>query len=165
MKLLFVFFAVAAVAVQANAQNVAIDSISGQRVLIGPVKRSAFQDSSWYKKNYTLYEPTEGLIHRIDSLGTGDSVSVVFGSWCPDSHMWVPMFLSIMNRTALARSIGFIAVPESRAWRDQLTRGLSIKSVPTFIFYHDGAEIGRITEEPKGDIGDNIVEILKAGTK
>lgn len=165
MKLSLFFLVLFAAAFQARAQDVAVDSISGQRDLIGPVERSAFQDSSWYKDNYTLYTPTSELIRQIDSLSPGDSVSVVFGSWCSDSHMWVPMFLSIMDSTVLAHRIGFIAVPESPGWRDQLTHGLDIKRVPTFIFYHNGKEIGRIVEEPKGDIGENIVAILKGGAK
>jgi hypothetical protein len=144
-----------------SAQTFATDSVTHERILIGPVERSAFQDSSWYGDNYSLYKPQAELIHRIDSLGVGDSVCVVFGSWCSDSHMWVPMFLSLADSTMLAGKIGFIAVPRSKSWREQLTSGLGIEKVPTFIFYHGGKEIGRIIEEPKGDIGDNIVKILE----
>ena len=144
-----------------NAQIVATDSVENERILVGPVERYAFQDSSWYKENYALYKPSEGLIHQIDSAGAGDSVLVVLGSWCSDSHMWVPMFLSITDSTLLAHRVGFITVPRSKGWRDQLTPGLNIEKVPTFIFYHDGKEIGRIIEEPKGDIGESIVKILK----
>jgi len=150
--------------VSVNAQTVAMDSVSHERVLIGPVERSAFQDSSWYKENYSLYKPQATLIHQIDSLGAGDSILVVFGSWCSDSHIWVPMFLSIMDSTTMTHKISFIAVPRSKGWRDQLTPGLNIEKVPTFIFYYGGKEIGRIVEEPKGDIGENIVEILKGKT-
>lgn len=153
--------------IEVNAQTVATDSISHERILVGPVERSAFQDSSWYKDNYALYKPSAALIHQIDSLGARDSILVVLGSWCSDSHMWVPMFLSITDSTMLAHKIGFITVPRSKSWREQLTHGLNIEKVPTFIFYHvedsvhgNGKEIGRIIEEPKGDIGDNIVEIL-----
>ena len=162
MRLAFSLLFLAVLALKADAQSVATDSISHEQDLIGPVQRSAFQDSSWFKKNYTLYTPSTELIGKIDSLGAGDSVSVVFGSWCSDSHMWVPMFLSIADSTTLAHKIGFIAVPRSKGWRDQLTPGLDIEKEPTFIFYHDGKEIGRIVEEPEGDIGDNIVEILAA---
>jgi len=146
---------------RAGAQTFATDSISHERILIGPVERSAFQDSSWYGENYSLYKPQAKLIRQIDSVDSGDSVLIVFGSWCSDSHAWVPMFLSITDSTMLAHKIGFIAVPRSKGWLDQLTPGLNIEKVPTFIFYHDGKEIGRIVEEPKGDIGGNIVKILE----
>jgi hypothetical protein len=52
-------------------------------------------------------------------------------------------------------------VPRSKEGQERLTPGLSIEKVPTFIFYHDNKEIGRIIEEPKGDIGNNIVDILE----
>ena len=55
------------------AQVVSIDSVKHERVLIGPVERSAFQDSSWYRENYSLYKPQAKLIRQIDSLGINDS--------------------------------------------------------------------------------------------
>ncbi len=157
---LFMLAAAIALSCEAKAQTVAIDSVSQERILVGPVDRTAFQDSSWYKDNYGLYKPQAELIHQIDSLSGGDSVLVVLGTWCSDSHMWVPMFLSITDSTLLAHKLAFITVPRSKDWRNQLTPGLNIEKVPTFIFYHDGKEIGRIIEEPKGDIGRTIVEIL-----
>jgi len=163
MKHLAIFVLFAGICSPAVAQTVAIDSISGKPDLIGPVNRSAFQDSSWFTQNYTLYIPTSGLISRIDSLGKEDSVVVVFGSWCSDSHMWVPMFLRIADSTILGGRISFIAVPRSSGWRDELTPGLNIEKVPTFIFYKKGVDIGRLVEEPDGDLGENIVKILRSG--
>jgi hypothetical protein len=145
----------------AAAQTVAMDSISHEKILIGRVERTAFQDSSWYKENYDLYTPRPKLVAQIDTYGVHDSVCIVFGSWCSDSHMWVPMFLRVVDSTILAQHVAFIAVPRSAGWRDQLTPGLNIEKVPTFIFYRDGKEIGRIVEEPEGDLSDSIVKILK----
>jgi hypothetical protein len=163
MRYLFSFMVVAMASAAALAQSTAIDSVTHQVILVGPVERSAFDTTSWYRSNRDLYKPTTGLVHRIDSLDTGDSVAVVFGSWCSDSHMWVPIFLSVTDSTTLAHKIGFIAVPRSREGRDKLTPGLGIDKVPTFIFYRSGKEIGRIVEEPMGDIGESIVNILKGG--
>ncbi|MGO9481609.1 MAG: hypothetical protein ACLP05_07505 [Candidatus Kryptoniota bacterium] len=161
MRLILSIMIVLAFAFEADAQIIATDSISHERILVGPVYRQAFQDSTWYSENYSIYKPSAELIRQIDSLDSGDSISIVFGSWCSDSHMWVPMFLSITDSTTLAHRIGFVAVPRSKGWRNRLTPGLDIEKVPTFIFYHEGKEIGRIIEEPKGDIGGNIVEILE----
>jgi len=139
------------------------DSITGQRILIGKVARRDFSDSSWYKENYSLYNPTDSLVSEINSLFDGDSVVIYFGSWCSDSQMWVPMFLHIVDKTALKNHVSFVALPRSKGWRRQLTDGLEIEKVPTFVFYRGGKEIGRIEEEPKGDLGSNIAEILKSG--
>ncbi len=163
MKYVFSLMALALVAPAALAQSTAVDSATHRVILVGPVERSAFDTTSWYRSNSDLYTPTPELVRRIDSLDAGDSVAVVFGSWCSDSHMWVPIFLSITDSTTLARKIGFIAVPRSREGREKLTPGLAVDKVPTFIFYRSGKEIGRIVEEPEGDIGENIVNILKGG--
>lgn len=143
------------------SQTVAVDSVTQEKILIGPMARSGFADSSWYKENYSLYKPSKELVGQIDSLAVGDSLLIVFGSWCSDSHMWVPMVLSIMDSTVLSHNISFVAVPRSKGWRDQLTPGLNIEKVPTFIFYHGAKEIGRIIEEPKGDLGESILAILR----
>jgi hypothetical protein len=147
----------------AMAQSTAIDSVTHKSILIGPVERSAFENTDWFRDNSGLYKPTHELVNQIDSLDAGDSVVVVFGSWCPDSHMWVPIFLSITDSTSLARKIGFVAVPRSAGERNALTPGLNIEKVPTFIFYRGDKELGRIVEEPEGDIGQSIIKILKGG--
>ncbi len=163
MRLPLLILAVFFLAPAARSQTTAIDSLTGETILVGPVVRSAFDTTSWFRSNSDLYRPTAGLIHQIDSLDAGDSVAVVFGSWCTDSHMWVPIMLSITDSTSLAHKLGFIAVPRSPEGRKKNAPGLNITKVPTFIFYHDGKEIGRIVEEPEGDIGENIVKILKGG--
>lgn len=142
--------------------STAKDSVTGQNILIGRVSRRDFSDSSWYSENYSLYNPTEKLIRQINSLFDGDSVVIYFGSWCSDSQMWVPMFLHIVDRTALKNHVSFVALPRSKGWRRQLTDGLEIEKVPTFVFYREGKEIGRIEEEPNGDLGSVIVDILKS---
>ncbi len=146
-----------------RAQTTFPDSAAQQKIMIGPVSRSSIDSTIWYKSNRELYKPTSKLITRIDSLGSGDSVVVVFGSWCPDSHIWVPIFLNIADSTVLGRKISFVAVPRSKEGQKELTRGLNIEKVPTFIFYNHGRELGRIVETPEGDIGDNILDILKGG--
>lgn len=161
MKLLLPLFIFAALVPGAHAQTAATDSAGHEGVMIGQVDRAAIDSTSWYKSNSDLYVPTRELINRIDSLGSGDSVVVVFGSWCPDSHMWVPVFLNIADSTNLSRNIKFIAVPRSKVEQTRLTPGLDIEKVPTFIFYRGGKELGRIVETPRGDIGEDIVRILK----
>lgn len=146
-----------------HAQTTADEPGTRREIMLGSVNRSAIDSTQWYKSNRQLYIPTTDLIRQIDSLDTGDSVVVVFGSWCSDSHVWVPIFLNIADSTTLGRSMRFVAVPRSPEGQRKLTRGLDIEKVPTFIFYHDGKELGRIVETPSGDIGDDIVNILKGG--
>lgn len=163
MRLFFSLAVVAALVTGVHAQTSSVDSAAHEKVMIGSVNRPEIDSTSWYKSNRQLYVPTKELIRQIDSLDTGDSVVVVFGSWCPDSHVWVPIFLNIADSTTLGKNMNFVAVPRSRGEQQKLTRGLDIEKVPTFIFYRHGKELGRIVETPSGDIGNDIVKILENG--
>lgn len=163
MKLIMTVLIFASTIPALQAQTSEPDSAGHEGILIGPVARSVIDSTSWYKSNRELYRPTKALIARIDSLDSGDSVFVVFGSWCPDSHVWVPIFLNIADSTTLGRRMSFLAVPRSKEGQRKLTRGLNIEKVPTFIFYNNGKELGRIVETPQGDIGTDILDILKGG--
>lgn len=163
MKVIMAMLVFAAAVPGLRAQSTVPDSASHEKILVGPVSRSVIDSTGWYKSNHELYTPTAELIGQIDSVGSGDSVVVVFGSWCSDSHVWVPIFLNIADSTTLGRNISFVAVPRSKEGQKKLTRGLNIERVPTFIFYRRGKELGRIVETPRGDIGDDILSILKGG--
>ncbi len=161
---LFVSLAIFAAFVQCvSAQTTTRDSLTHQNILIGPVNRAVIDSTTWYQSNSQLYTPTPEVIRSIDSLSAGDSVLVVFGSWCPDSHIWVPIFLNIADSTRLAKNIKFLAVPPSSEGQRKLTPGLNIEKVPTFIFYHNGKELGRIVETPHGDFGEDIINVLESG--
>lgn len=161
---LFLSLAIAAMFVPClYAQTKSPESGSNEKIMLGGVERSAIDSTQWYRSNRQLYIPTKELIRKIDSLDTGDSVVVVFGSWCPDSHVWVPIFLNVADSTTLGKNMKFVAVPRSVEGQRKFTRGLDIEKVPTFIFYHKGKELGRIVETPRGDIGNDIIDILKGG--
>lgn len=163
MKTCLLLIMLTAVVPAARCQTTAVDSVTHRKIMLGQVDRQAIDSTSWYLSNRELYTPTSELVHRIDSLAAGDSVVVVFGSWCPDSHVWVPIFLNIADSTVLAGNLKFVAVPRSKEGQQKYTRGLDVDKVPTFIFYRHGKELGRIVETPRGDIGDDIIGILKNG--
>ena len=163
MKLFLSFAIFAAIVPYASAQTTVRDTATHENILIGPVNRATIDSTTWYQSNSQLYTPTQEVIRSIDSLASGDSVLIVFGSWCPDSHIWVPIFINIADSTRLGTRIGFLAVPRSPGGQRRLTPGLNIDKVPTFIFYHNGKELGRIVETPHGDFGEDIINILENG--
>ena len=163
MKLVLSLIAAALIVPYASAQITAHSPAAQENILIGPVNRASIDSTAWYQSNSQLYTPTQEVIRRIDSLAACDSVLVVFGSWCPDSHIWVPIFMNIADSTRLGNRIQFLAVPRSSGGQQKLTPGLNIEKVPTFIFYHDGKELGRIVETPHGDFGEDIIDILENG--
>jgi thiol-disulfide isomerase/thioredoxin len=85
------------------------------------------------------------------------------GSWCGDSQEQVPKFYKIISLLNFDENkIQLIAVDRKKHAReyDALVQSLNIELIPTFIFYKNGKEIGRIIETPKETLEADILEIL-----
>jgi len=76
------------------------------------------------------------------------------GTWCGDSKREVPRFIKVLEAANFpVDNLKIVAVdrrkeqykksPTGEEW------GLSIKRVPTFIFYKNGKESNRIIESPR----------------
>jgi thiol-disulfide isomerase/thioredoxin len=90
------------------------------------------------------------------------NVTVVMGTWCSDSRREVPHFYKIVDYLGFDESnIDLICVDRAKVGVADEVDGLNIKLVPTFIFYKDGEELGRIVETPEGTLEKDISEIMK----
>jgi thiol-disulfide isomerase/thioredoxin len=101
------------------------------------------------------------FIELIKRAGSGVAVKVFLGTWCPDSHREVPRFLKIVDVTG--PSIG----PVTLYGLDRTMKSpggeegpYGIEKVPTFIFFKNGGEIGRIVETPQVSMEGDILTIL-----
>lgn len=83
------------------------------------------------------------------------------GSWCGDSQEQVPRFLKIMDAIGFSENnITIYCVDRNKKTDKGETDNLKITLVPTFIFYKDGKEIGRIVETPKTTLEKEMLEII-----
>jgi len=84
------------------------------------------------------------------------------GTWCPDSRKEVPRFYKILDSLKFPESqLKLITVNRMKKGIAQETDGLNIQRVPTFIFYKDGKEVGRIIEHPSFDrLEDDVQKIV-----
>ena len=116
-----------------------------------------------FKERYDTVKVEENLVGMIAQLSEGVDVLVYYGSWCSDSRREVPRFLRIMEKGGFAEDrVRFYALDRSKQSPDGLTQRYGIEMVPTFIFFRDGKEIGRIVELPKTTLEGDIIEILVA---
>ena len=84
------------------------------------------------------------------------------GSWCSDSRQWVPDFFKIMDFIHYpSDSVKIICVNRKLQGRKDEADSLNIEKVPTFIFYRNNKELGRIIEEPKVSLEKDMIGILK----
>ena len=102
--------------------------------------------------------PAASLRERI----AGARVEVYFAFWCGDSRNHVPVFKKIVDLLDLPElAVEYFAV-ERKASPEQMyyVAGKGVERVPTFIVYRDGSEIGRIIENPKASILEDLLNIL-----
>lgn len=119
--------------------------------------------SLWFDENYVNYTvdaaTVEGLI--VDDI----DIKIFLGTWCEDSQIQVPQFFKILNHLGYDISrvemVGVYHRPGLRlTGPNHEEEGLNIEFVPTFIFYREGEEIGRIAEYPKASLEKDMAEIV-----
>ena len=106
-----------------------------------------------FKRNYDAYEVTAG----IDGLPAGLKVKILFGTWCHDSEREVPRVLKLLAASGVKEeSISLIALDISKEEPTGREKVLGVKNTPTFIFFIDGTELGRIVERPSKSLIEDI---------
>jgi thiol-disulfide isomerase/thioredoxin len=138
-----------------------MDSVNNQRILIGKVTQANITDSIWYRENYNEESASSEALKNINKFSKEVTVEVFFGTWCDDSRYWVPSFIGLIDKTELADQVSLVAVPRSKKTAETAKLKEIIERVPTFVFWRDGEEIGRIVEAPEVSLVMDMIEILK----
>lgn len=160
MRLTFSSFALFAImttscTAQQEVNKVVIDPSLKKEILLGSVNEKGLTNSSVFedaKMYYDVYKVDKEQSDIIKNNSKGISIKVVFGSWCGDSKINVPAFQKIAEDSYFDKSkIEYVAVDRKKEGGSVDISELGIKYVPTFIFYRDKKEIGRIVEYPKSE--------------
>lgn len=118
--------------------------------------------SQWFMKGYDEYVPDPKVIDELKAMDMSDlRITVALGTWCPDSRREVPRFMRIIDQLGFPKEkIRFIGVDINKvAPLDDFTK-LDIVRVPTFIFYENNIESGRIIEVPVSSLEQDMKDIL-----
>jgi hypothetical protein len=125
-------------------------------------KEEMLATPQWQEK-YDQTAPSQEMLDIIKTRLEGVKVDVVLGLWCPDSRNNVPQFLKIADALGTSLPVHYFDVPRKpnsdvkyyyEEWK--------VERVPTFIFYRDGKEIGRIIENPKIGMLEDILDLIMA---
>ena len=133
-------------------------------MLIGYCNRDGFATvncnfDSAFKVEYPVYKADEATMKQLAGKLNGVEVTVVMATWCSDSREWVPRFYKIMDELDFPfKNLTLISVDRTKKAPGTNVDDLKIELVPTFIFYRNRTELGRIIEVP-GDLMEK--EILK----
>lgn len=141
------------------------DPQTEQQILIGYADRNGLtkgEFSHYYNSQYEVYKVSDKLVKKISSRIENVSVTIILGTWCIDSKIQVPRFMKIMDALAFPSDKIKIIALDTRKEAMVIDMGpYAIERIPTFIFYRDGIEIGRIVESPRKKLEKDIFKILR----
>lgn len=141
------------------------DGESGKPMLIGICDRTAFADTNfawWLNSEYDVYNLDTATLASIGNKLNDYNLTVVMGSWCSDSRREVPRFYKVLDTLKYDQAkLKLICVNRDKNDPAGDTDKLNIEAVPTFIFYKDDKEIGRIVESPKETLEKDILKIVQ----
>jgi thiol-disulfide isomerase/thioredoxin len=134
--------------------------------ILGDFSRARLLDpphSAWYLEGYANYVPDKAVMDELKQIDiTGYSITIVLGTWCPDSRREVPGFMKIADLWGFPEEkIRFLGVDINKIAPLADFSALGIGRVPTFIFYLNNSEIGRIIEVPVTSLEQDTRDILK----
>jgi thiol-disulfide isomerase/thioredoxin len=118
--------------------------------------------SEWFAKEYDAYTLLPEAANKLSDIpADGITIKIVLGTWCPDSRKQAPRFMKIIDQWKFPVSeITFIGVDDAKMSPVGEYESLGIERVPTFIFYRNNIEAGRIIENPVTSLEQDMVNIL-----
>jgi thiol-disulfide isomerase/thioredoxin len=123
--------------------------------------------SEWFIKGMDEYSYNPQSVDTLKGINKeGLSVKIVLGTWCPDSRREVPRFMRVLQGIGFpADKVSLIGVDNMKISPIDNYEALGIERVPTFIFYKNNIEAGRIIENPVTSLEQDMVNILTRSEK
>lgn len=128
----------------------------------GVNKEQILKTEGWNQR-YMTYEPDSSLIDTLKSkVGNNLKIDVYLAFWCGDSKRNVPLFLKIVDQIdSESLEVKYFTVKRKPNKETKyFVEKLKVERVPTFIFYRDGKEIGRIIENPENNMLEDFLGIV-----
>jgi thiol-disulfide isomerase/thioredoxin len=147
------------------------DPEKGYSIPVGIGNYSELSKSEFYsemEEYYQSYISDTTVLNKIKNLIDNSfkdkviTATIVFGGWCGDSKEHLPHFYKIISETEIIpeKNITLVGCDRSKKTGIDIYDKLGIELVPTFIFYIDGNEAGRIIETPQITIENDLLNIL-----
>jgi thiol-disulfide isomerase/thioredoxin len=160
----FLFFAKIGNSQEIN--KIVVDKKAKKEILIGKCDRKGLKSKAfkkWFKKEYRTYNLDKETLSKINENELSKiEIKVVLATWCCDSRREVPRFYKILDYLKFDENkLSLISIDTSKKAKQEDISNLQIKLVPTFIFYIDENEIGRIIETPEVSLEKDLIEIVE----
>ena len=148
-----------------TVQTYTSTKIGSDQVLNGSVQKEILLDQKkfpWFNNQYQSYKPDSGQISLLKRESTNIYVVIFAGSWCSDTQRELPRFYKILDLIGVSdKHIDVIMLDKNKKCDYINVDAMQIKNVPTFIFYREGMEIGRIIEKPTNSLESDLYELYR----
>ena len=135
------------------------------KMMSGTVTKADFMQDpyvDWYEDEYQNYTLDVNTLSDLKNKIKNTTIKIYFGSWCSDSRREVPRFIKILDYLGFNyKNVQFIALDKSKSAPNYQKNIYNIKYVPTFIFFRNGKETGRIIETPEDTLEKDMAKILR----
>ena len=120
-------------------------------------RQALFLQHPNFQENFERYEVLDGA----PKIPNDVSVLMFFGTWCHDSQREVPRMLKILEAVGFPQAdVKMVTLDVSKNDPLGLAAANEVKFTPTFIFFRQQNELGRIVEKPATTLEAAIGELL-----
>jgi len=134
--------------------NIMLGNFDVEGLRKSKVFKKSFKEERKYIPNIDMFMPDDNSLNELD-------VFIIMGSWCPDSQREVPRMIMILEELDYPMDRAkIIAVNRQKKVPKTDMSSYNVFYVPTFIFYKNGIEVGRIVETPLQSLEIDIINIL-----
>lgn len=108
------------------------------------------------------YTPDATAVAAIKAIDKDTNITLIFGTWCPDSKMYIPRLVKALHMANNAKlKVKLIGIDNQFNQPVDTIQPRKLINVPTVIVERDGHEIGRIIETPAtGSAEGDLAAIL-----
>lgn len=163
-KMIIVMIALQSLVLGQSLNKTVFDQKPEKPMLIGHTNRVAFADSAfawWFNAGYDSYEPDSAIIEKINHKIKNVDITVIMGTWCSDSRNGIPHFYKIIDFLKYPfEKITLINVDRKKTAEEIDISRFNIELIPTYIFYRNGEELGRIIENPIETLELDLLKII-----
>jgi hypothetical protein len=164
LKLLLIIGFIVPFSVFAQFKAEASDTIYKPIVITGSCKPGDLLNNEFgesFTAEYREYHPDKEILLKLEKRIYQCGIKVILGTWCRDSREQLPRFMKILDCLQYNTTLLELICVDKLKKADSLDiSGLKIEKVPTFIFYFNGTEKGRIIETPVLTIEQDMNHIL-----
>jgi hypothetical protein len=139
--------------------------ITGTKVVVGKISRAVLENDSsfhWFALGYGRYTPAPEPLRLLQGKAADLHFVLFLGTWCSDSKAEVPKIFKLFDALSIpADRITLYGLDRMKKCDTMAVSDYAVTKVPTLIVYEGTKEIGRIVEQPREGIEQDISQMFQ----